>query len=1042
MAAVLLRRIGSKQPDAATLSRVFDVISDGALEHVRSVVLQGLVSTQTRDVRHKISDAIAELGRPSKHKGKWTALLGALFEATKSETADVRESAFRIFASVPDLVGEELVPNVVPVFDAGFKDQSESVRIAASGAFAAFFRELPRKVWPTLHPLLPSMLNVLTPLQTEAQSTELTSVLESLIDLAGLAPKMFKPVLKTIVDFCIAVAKNKDMDLSARLSALELATTFADEAPNMVKKEPSYTGDMVLTCLTLMTEIGDPDDDEADLAEWNNDDDVVNSEDQDEMYSAAKQSLDRLALKLGGEVMLPPLFQWLPQMLDSQNWRERHAALMAISNVAEGCRDVMMPKLNDVLDIVVPRIDDPHVRVQWATCNALGQMSTDFSDYIQRHFAARVLPPLISKLSRANVPRVQTHAAAATVNFSENATKETLDPYLDSLLSGLLELLSSPKRYVQEQVLTTIAIVADSAENKFIKYYDALMPMLFNVMRADTGNEYRLLKAKSIECSTLIALAVGKDKFAPHCQDLVQVFASIQNSITDEDDPCQAYLVHAWGRLCRIIGKDFVPYLSGVMPPLLAAAKAKPDIQLFEDEEEAEQVEGQEGWEIIPTQGKFFGIHTSSLDEKASAIDLISVYASELGADFYPYVKEIVADIIVPSLTFFYHDGVRYSAAMAVPHLLTAAQEAAAVANGGDKSRAREDPRVLELWVPMLAKMLELLNLDTMVEVLTGFYAGVYQAIELIGPSALNANDMTALVSVISTNLTDYMHRVKARQEGDADPYAEEVEEDDAEEQDEELTGEINKVVHSAFKACRSKFLPAFEQLMPIVTSFLTSNSADCRQWALCAIDDLIEYTGPDSWKYKDLFLPKMIDALVDGDAAVRQAAAYGIGIAAQFGGEPYTESTLRSLETLFNVVNVPEARSDENLHATENASAAIAKILHKNGQLLGADLDRALTEWVKTLPIIADDEAAPFAYRFLADLIQQKHVAVTSQVPKVFDAVAQALVMDSIGAKTAEVVVSALKILLVGSMSQQDIMALFESLPVESRDVVQKHFQ
>jgi hypothetical protein len=478
------------------------------------------------------------------------------------------------------------------------------------------------------------------------------------------------------------------------------------------------------------------------------------------------------------------------------------------------------------------------------------------------------------------------------------------------------------------------------------------------------------------------------------------------------------------------------------MPPLLAAAKAKPEIQLFEDEEEVEQAEAQEGWEIIPTQGKFFGIHTSSLDEKASAIDLISVYAAELGADFYPYVQEIVAEVIVPGLTFFYHDGVRYSAAMAVPHLLTSAQEAATVANGGDKVRGREDPRVLELWVPMLAKMLELLKLDTMVEVLTGFYAGVYQAIELIGPAALNADDLNSLVAVISANLTDYMQRVKARQEGDADPYAEEVEEDDAEEQDDELTGEINKVIHATFKACRSKFLPAFESLIPIVTQLLNSNFADCRQWALCVVDDLIEYTGPDSWKYKDLFLSKMIDGLVDGDAAVRQAAAYGIGVAAQHGGEPYTESTLRCLETLFNVVNVPEARSDENLHATENASATIAKVLHKNGHLLGGDLTRALTEWVKTLPIVADDEAAPFAYRFLAELIQQKNEAVTSQVPKVFDAVSQALILDSISGKTSEVVVSSLKDLMVASMSQQDIMALFDSLPIESRAVVQKYFQ
>ena len=50
------------------------------------------------------------------------------------------------------------------------------------------------------------------------------------------------------------------------------------------------------------------------------------------------------------------------------------------------------------------------------------------------------------------------------------------------------------------------------------------MPLLVNVLRADVGAENKLLKAKCIECSTLIALAVGKEKFAPHSQELIQLF--------------------------------------------------------------------------------------------------------------------------------------------------------------------------------------------------------------------------------------------------------------------------------------------------------------------------------------------------------------------------------------------------------------------------------------------------------------------------------------------------------------------------------------
>ena len=213
--------------------------------------------------------------------------------------------------------------------------------------------------------------------------------------------------------------------------------------------------------------------------------------------------MDRLANKLGGPTVLPPTFNWLPRMVTSTAWRDRHAALMAISAISEGCRQLMEGELDKVLQLVVPALQDPHPRVRWAGCNALGQMSTDFAGTMQEKYHQTVLSHIIPVLESAE-PRVQSHAAAALVNFCEEAETNVLEPYLDSLLNHLLVLLRSPKRYVQEQALSTIATVADSAEAAFSKYYDGLMPLLFNVLRTEQSKEYRLLRAKAMECATLI----------------------------------------------------------------------------------------------------------------------------------------------------------------------------------------------------------------------------------------------------------------------------------------------------------------------------------------------------------------------------------------------------------------------------------------------------------------------------------------------------------------------------------------------------------
>lgn len=66
--------------------------------------------------------------------------------------------------------------------------------------------------------------------------------------------------------------------------------------------------------------------------------------------------------------------------------------------------------------------------------------------------------------------RVHSHAAAALVNFCSGATKEAVTPYLDNIIKGLLSMLnSSTKAYVQQQSLTTMAMVADAAQSSFRK---------------------------------------------------------------------------------------------------------------------------------------------------------------------------------------------------------------------------------------------------------------------------------------------------------------------------------------------------------------------------------------------------------------------------------------------------------------------------------------------------------------------------------------------------------------------------------------------
>lgn len=60
-------------------------------------------------------------------------------------------------------------------------------------------------------------------------------------------------------------------------------------------------------------------------------------------------------------------------------------------------------------------LQDPHPRVRYAACNAIGQMSTDFANVFQKKFHDKVIPGLLMLLDDNANPRVQAHAGKFSI---------------------------------------------------------------------------------------------------------------------------------------------------------------------------------------------------------------------------------------------------------------------------------------------------------------------------------------------------------------------------------------------------------------------------------------------------------------------------------------------------------------------------------------------------------------------------------------------------------------------------------------------------
>ncbi|RKP36795.1 armadillo-type protein [Dimargaris cristalligena] len=943
-------------------------------------------------VVHKLSDTVSEVARYLVNMGQdWPELLQTLAANLQAQSAAQRAAVFRIFASVPELPSGQSLESIKPTYGAGLQDADSAVRLAAVQACAAYLAEVDEQTRGQCNDWIPAMLNTLQPLLASGDETRLVETFTALVELAEHHAKPFRPVLSDIMAFCVQVCGNTELEDSTRQTALELPLTLAEANPGMARKTPNFCESFVPVALAMMTELDESEEDKS----WYTVDNLDNDDDDAEAnYCLGEQAMDRLARALGGKYVLPISFNLIPTFLGSPKWPQRHAGLMAISAIGEGCAKPMERELGSILQLVVPYFKDPHPRVRYAACNCVGQLSTDFPSTIQPKYHELVLSHLIPALQDPDCPRVQAHAAAALVNFCEEATQAVLEPYLDTLLENLLTLLKSPLRYVQEQAVTSIATVADSAEQKFVKYYSTIMPMLLNVIEQAAPKEYRMLRGKTIECATLIALAVGKNTMGPHAEQLVQLLSTIQQNVTEADDPQIAYLLAAWARMCKVMENDFAPYLSVVMPPLLRSASLKPDFAVLDLDEDADsQYSPEDGWEFVTFNGKQIGMRTSYLEEKCTAVEMLICYARQLGAGFQPYADQIL-EIVLPLLKFHFHEGVKTAAAHTLPQVLGSIYQHYKLISqqGQPQQTANAEQYVVGAWTTISTKLLNAMFDEADPFFGSELYTSFTDCLTVLhrdipsGPNPpalqLNAENLDKFVKGVLTQSRGYCNRSQERREeraGQEDYDPEEGGEmEELEGADESLMAEVAKAIQKVFVCHGPAFLPHFDQLVPMVLTFLQdAGSSSARQWAICVFDDLIEFTGPASWNYHQHFLPSLLAALSDPELDIRQAAVYGIGVAAQYGGPAYADACAHAVPHLMALLNGPEAQKPDHMYVYDNAIAALAKIARYNSSRVDQLATTVLPLWLSHLPILHDEEECPAVYEYLLELLDQRHPVV-----------------------------------------------------------------
>ncbi|MCD7465044.1 hypothetical protein HAX54_000437 [Datura stramonium] len=398
--------------------------------------------------------------------------------------------------------------------------------------------------------------------------------------------------------------------------------------------------------------------------------------------------------------------------------------------------------------------------------------------------------------------------------------------------------MQTDNEMVQDAAVNAFTAIAKLSKEHIEKNYDFSMPYLIITLVNANDKSNLMLRGNALECISTVSMVVGKEKFRDDLKQVMEVLKSIQESQVKEFGTV-VFCLEACCRICMCMGKEFLPYISTVMPPLTECAQLEPNRIVFSDELEDRYAFFHRGlaFSIISElvlltpfniiSGESVGFLVSSFatkglaQAKSLACDLLSLYAHELEEDFYQWISE-AAPVLVPLLKFYMDIDVRKNASKALCSLLHSAELAVekGTTQGGNRSYFKQ------LCGDIIMALGDALYTEPETEVCASIMLALNVCLEICGPP-LNEDQVHSIIDEIKHVITESSHN---RGELTEREKSENFDAEGAEllmkeiEKAEEVFSSVGGILSTLIKTLKAAFLPFLDELssslMPMMVSF------------------------------------------------------------------------------------------------------------------------------------------------------------------------------------------------------------------------------
>ncbi|KAI5648154.1 hypothetical protein M9H77_34159 [Catharanthus roseus] len=908
---------------------------------------------------------VSKIGAQELSKQEWPLLLSHIFRSFPSTSGYEKHVALRLCKEMIPKCPEVFSPHIEVLgglLDGLMDSNSYLVSASAIGAGLALIQQFTLaeayQNYKRTHSYLNKAENKLVKAVMENEHSYARVILDDFLKLVENKILFMKLNISGLLHSMVVIAEISEADMRNRQGAIEFVLKVAENQEcgcGMIQKKPEEVRRLLAVLVEMLEPLGD-DLFDGDLLETESDDP---DSQVSPAYSFAMDSLSRLANAVRGNVIGAEFLESLNQGLIDKDWKIRHKSVVTLGLISKGCSKIMVKDMQRFVDKIQNLSWDSHLRVRRRAIRTVAQFCKDFSPYLQEQFHSQLVAIITRAMDDYRNPLIQASAALAMEKFCQNCCPSTLKPYLNGIISKFVMFLQMENKMLKEATLTALSSVAASSKEDFLEYYDVVMSHLSVILLIAKKKVDRLLIAKTVDCITVVGLAVGK-KFHSDAMKVIELM--LQEPEAEMDGPVRCHLLQAWGRLCKSLGRNFLPFLSFVMPQLIRSIETT-DLTVKANPHSMKDLVDDDS---VNANNIKIVLQSDKVNSKASACNVFCWLAAELEEHLHMWMHEI-EHALVPLVNSELHEEVRTAAISAMPLVLQAAVSATTKRLPMDGFNG---PPVEGLAKSITTALLDALWKEPKTETLAKLLEALTACMQVAG-FYLKTSQVKDFLDGMNEFLTTFAHEKSAKEnrisEGIDLREKELLEEENK--QEEEVYKKIGDCLVTFVKTHEISLLP-FDEIQQFINRLWEpENRNEERNIGVCIFHVVAKRCQANSIRYEwDKCLPFLLKGFSHEDPEVQKAVARGLAICAEFGQPDFNQYLEDAIAKLTAIIHHPKALLPRKVMVHEAAIFALARICFF--QFREIKTPEVFSLLLKHLPIKNDPDAAKIVHDQLCQML------------------------------------------------------------------------